>query len=92
MEHFKIISDVKNPLFKRKEVMVEIESSSSIKKSDAEKIISDKFSATEDSVAVKRISGNFGSKIFHISAFVYDSKELKEQTELKPKKVAAPAK
>ena len=92
MEHFKIISDVKNPLFKRKEVMVEIESSSSIKKSDAEKIISDKFSATEDSVAVKRISGNFGSKIFHISAFVYDSKELKEQIERKSKKIVAPAK
>ena len=71
---------------------MEIESNGSIKKSDAEKIISDKFSATEDSVAVKKISGNFGSKIFHISAFVYDSKELKEQTELKPKKVAVPAK
>ena len=92
MEHFKIISDVKNSIFKRREVFVEIESNGSIKKSDAEKIISDKFSATEDSVAVKKISGNFGSKIFHISAFVYDSKELKEQTELKPKKVAVPAK
>lgn len=90
MEHVKIISEKKNLLFKRKEAEVEIESHSSVKKSDAEKIIAQKFSTTEDCVAVKKIFGNFGSNIFYIVAFIYDSKEIKEQTEPKPKKAAAP--
>ena len=38
----------------------------------------------------KKISGNFGSKIFHISAFIYNSKEMKEDIEPKSKKTATP--
>ncbi|MBI2042887.1 hypothetical protein HYT25_00685 [Candidatus Pacearchaeota archaeon] len=89
MKFLKIISEKENPLFKRKEVYVEIESDTSIKKEDAEKMISKEFSTPEEWIAIKKISGNFGSKIFHISAFVYNSKEIKEEVEPKPKKAAA---
>src|SRR3989344_1544395 len=88
MNNLKIISEHENPLFGRKEITIEIVSLGSVKKSEAEKIISEEFSTPEDCVAIKKIFGNFGSNIFHISFFVYDSKEAKEKTELKPKKAA----
>ena len=86
MKDLKIISEKENPLFKRKEIHVEIEAVSSPKKEDAEKSISEKFSVPTENIAIKKIDGRFGSRIFRITASLYHSKEIKEQTEPKSKK------
>lgn len=87
----KIISQKENILFNRKEVRAEIESETTPKKQDVEKFLSEKFGVPNEGVEVKKISGKFGSKNFEITAFIYDSKELKEQIEPRQKKKAAPA-
>ncbi|MEK6842549.1 MAG: hypothetical protein AABX84_01940 [Nanoarchaeota archaeon] len=91
MKFLKVISEKENPLFKRKEVYVEIESESVPKKEYAEKIISEKFSTPEEWIAIKKIDGRFGSRIFRITASLYHSKEIKEQTEPKSKKTVQAA-
>lgn len=87
----KIINQKENILFNRKEIRAEIESEMTPKKQDVEKFLSEKFGIPNENIEVKKISGKFGSKNFEIMAFVYDSKELKEQIEPRQKKKTAPA-
>ncbi len=82
----KIINEKKNPLFNRKEVILEIESEVTPSHAEAEKIISEKFKTFPEAFKIKKIHGNFGSKVFKISANIYPSKEEKENTEAKTKK------
>ena len=88
MEKFKILSDVENPLFRRREITFETDENSVPKKENVEKMISEKFSSPSENTEIKKISGKFGSKTFHISAFLYNSKELKEEIESRPRKKA----
>ena len=81
-----IIDEKKNPLFSRKEIILEIESEITPSHAEAEKIVSEKFKTSSEAFKIKKIYGNFGSKIFKISANIYPSKEEKENTEPKPKK------
>jgi len=86
MTEIKIVQEIKNPLFKRKEVIFQIESNITPSRADISELISKKFSTDENKVKIKRIIGKFGSKIFSISAFLYDSKEEKDALERKKKK------
>ena len=86
MENFKIIEQKENPLFKRKEIKISIETEVTPSYTDTEKLISEKFSVSVENIKIKKISGNFGSRTFIITVNIYDSKEDKENIEPKSKK------
>ena len=81
----KISEEKKNPLFNRKEILASTNSEKVPSKVELTKIISEKLSSPEENIIIKKISGKFGSKTFNIIAFIYDSKEIKDATEIKPK-------
>ena len=60
----KIIDEKKNLLFNRKEVILEVESEITPSHAEAGKIISEKFKTTSEAFKIKKIQGNFGSKVF----------------------------
>ncbi len=80
-----IIDEKQNPLFNRKEVLLEVEAEITPSHADAEKIISEKFSTQPDAFKIKKIEGSFGSKVFKISANIYPSKKEKDDIEFKTK-------
>lgn len=82
----KIINEKKNALFNRKEVILEVESEITPSHLEVEKIVSEKFKTSSEAFKIKKIQGNFGSKVFKISANIYPSKEEKENIEAKTKK------
>jgi len=84
--NIKIIDEKKNPLFNRKEIVLEVESEITPSHSEAEKIVSEKFKTSSEALKIKKIHGKFGSKTFKINANVYSSKEEKENTEATSKK------
>lgn len=84
-----IINEKKNPIFNRKEIILEIESEITPSHVEAEKIVYEKFKPAPESVKIKKISGKFGSKNFKISANIYSSKEERENIEAKPKEKKA---
>jgi len=86
MKNFKVLNETENPLFNRKEVEIILESDSSPKREEIEKLISENFSTNSEAVKVNKIKGIYGSRNFKIFADVYDSKETKEKIEQKPKK------
>ena len=81
----KILEEKQNPLFNRKEVKIEIESALPPSKAEATKIVSEKFSSSEDKVKLEKIDSRFGSSKFIIIAKVYGSLEEKERIEPKIK-------
>jgi len=92
MEHFKILSQKENHLFKRKETHAETKSKTMPNKKDVDKFFSEKFSAPIENIEIKKIDSRFGSDVFYLTVFIYDSKELRDEIELKPKKaVSSPA-
>jgi len=90
--NIKIIDEKKNPLFNRKEIILEVESEITPSHSEAEKIVSEKFKTSSETFKIKKIYGRFGSKVFKISANVYSSKKEKEEIEAKSKKEKEAAK
>lgn len=82
MEIIKIIKEIDNPLFKRKEVEILIASEIIPSQLEVEKLLSEKFSIDKDNVKIKKIKGKFGYKEFMISANLYSSKEAKESIEI----------
>ena len=87
----RIITQKENPLFRRKEIVAEMIVSSSPKTEDVEKIISEKISIPVECVKIKKIRGNFGTSLFNILAFAYDSKEDKDKFEIENKAAVQPA-
>jgi ribosomal protein S24E len=85
METLKIIEQKENPLLKRKEIIVELESEITPKKVDVEKIISEKFSSDVENIKLRKIQGRFGSKVFTILVDIYASIQDKENILGKPK-------
>lgn len=82
---FKEIRKHENPLFNRKEVEVIVETHSSLKVSEAEQMLAEKYSSSPENIKVKKIAGKFGSKKFLITANIYHTKEDKEKIEQKAK-------
>ena len=82
----KIIQEKENPLFNRKEVVLEIVSRVSPSNSEVQKLVSEKFSAPEEKIKIKGIYGNFGTHGFTVYANIYKTVKDKETTEIKSKK------
>ncbi|MDO8622865.1 MAG: hypothetical protein Q7R52_01355 [archaeon] len=85
MEQVQILEQKENPLFKRKEIKVIVKSPSTPSFVESSKFISEKFSAPEDNITVKKIQGKFGRGTFLIEANIYSSKSEKDKIEPKPK-------
>ena len=81
----KVISDFKNDLLKRREVVFVIGSEANPGVAGANKAMVDRFKTSEENIAIKKIMSNFGKREFMIEAFVYNTKEDKEMVERKPK-------
>lgn len=82
----KIISDIENPLFNRREIEGELEAQITPSRKEVEKILSEKFSVQPECIKIRTIKGKFGKKIFLIVANIYSSKQEKDKTEFKKKK------
>lgn len=82
MEIIKISSETDNPLFARKEILVEIKSDSSPKKEEVAQAISKKFSVAEDALKIESIIPRFGSSILTVRAKAYGSKKEMDETEI----------
>ena len=80
-----IIKDFRNDLLKRKEVEVTIESDSNPGFDFSREKVSSEFGVAADVVAIKAVRGKFGSNEFLVEAFIYDSVDDMEKTEVKPK-------
>jgi len=87
----KILVEKQNPLFKRREIQIIMESPVSPSIKEAEKIVSEKTSSPEENIMVKKVDGKFGRTTFVISANIYKSKEEKDKIEPKPKEKKAKA-
>ena len=85
MENFKIIHEKENPMFSRREIVVEIKKATNPKRVDMEIALAERFSASRDGIKVDRIVPKFGSDIFTIHARIYKSKEEKDNIEPKIK-------
>ena len=86
VEDFKILEEIENPLFNRKEIKGSIEAEVTPSHADVEKLICEKFSSQVEKIKIKKISGKFGSKTSIIIANIYGSKEDLEKIESKSKK------
>lgn len=70
-----IKENIKNELFKRQELDIELEAEKSPSFSDVKKQIAEKVGKPEETIDVLKIKGSFGKNLFKVSAYVYDSKE-----------------
>ena len=86
MEKFKIIEERENPLFRRKEIRIGIDSEVSPNRAEILNLISEKFSVPESHVQIRKVQGKFGAKSFTIEANIYSSEKEKTDVELKKKK------
>ena len=80
-----VLKDIKNDLFKRREIKIIMPSEKTPSYAEVSKLLSEKFSSNEENIVVSKVKGRFGAKTFLIDASIYDSKEEKEKTERKPK-------
>ncbi len=81
----KVLTDIKNPLLKRREVKLVVDSIGNPGFASAMKLVSEQFKAKEEAIVVNNVKGKFGRDTFLIDAMVYDSKEDKDKIEPKPK-------
>ena len=83
---FNATSEKENALFKRKEIEGSIESKITPSREDVLGILAKKFSVDSGVIKIKGIHGKFGSRIFTVSANIYESVEDKDSIEPKKKK------
>ena len=72
-------------MFHRREITLELEADITPSKVDALKMVVEQTKSSEDLIVVKNVLGQFGSQVFKIVAFVYDSVEVKNKIEPKKK-------
>jgi len=89
MKNFKILNQIENPLFKRKETTFSVDSEITPSNIDTKKFISENFSIPAENIKIRKILGKFGSKTFTVYCNLYESKEDKEKVEIKTKKEIA---
>lgn len=70
---------MKNDLFKRQELVMELEADKNPSFEEARKRISENVKKSEENIDVLSVHGKFGRNIFIITANVYDSREDKEK-------------
>lgn len=81
-----ITQDTKNPLLKRREIQFTVESQSNPGFAGTRQMLVEKFKANEESIAVKYVKNNYGTRTFRVEAFIYDTPEDKLRVEQKAKK------
>ena len=81
----KIINEKENPLYSRKEIIIEMKREIMPKTTEMEILIGENFSVAPETIKVNKIFSGFGSDIFTIHAKIYKSKEEKEEIEPKAK-------
>lgn len=69
------ISEKENHLFSRKELEFEIKAQVVPSHEEVKKLLHEKFSFNPELVRIHKISGKFGSKVFHVLLDVYSSKK-----------------
>lgn len=70
-----IVKDLKNDLFKRREISFKLEADKNPNFEEIKKKIAEQFSKPEENIDVYNIKGSFGKNLFIIDAHVYDSKK-----------------
>ena len=83
---FKAAVETENPLFRRKEIEGTLHAEVAPSKVEVTKMLAEKYSVSEENIAVETIEGRFGAQEFIIVAQLYESKEAKEATETKTKR------
>ncbi len=71
----KIKIDNRNELFKRQELVLEIESDKNPSFIDVQKKIAEEINKPEENIDVLKVKGGFGKNVFEVEANVYNSKE-----------------
>jgi len=85
----KIIEEKENPLFNRKEIVLEVSANVNPKNSEALEMVSKQFSTPAEQIKIKGIYGKFGTHKFKIFANIYKTIQDKEKTEVKTKQEKA---
>lgn len=80
-----IVKDFRNELLKRRDVVVQKKYSSNPGFVTAKKDVAEHFKASEECVVICNVMGAFGSDIFSIDARIYDSLEILQKVEPKPR-------
>jgi ribosomal protein S24E len=75
----------RNELLKREEVIAILKSNTTPTFGETKKIISENLNVNAELIVVKKVKGKFGRKEFDVETCIYDSKEIMEKTEPKPK-------
>jgi ribosomal protein S24E len=83
---FKIISDIENKLFNRREIEGEVHSDAAPNREEVARVISESMKIPEENLKIKTIQAKFGSQVFVVVANVYNSSLDKENVERKSKK------
>ena len=84
--------ETRNDLFKRNEVEIEISAEKNPTFDEAKKMLAEQMKKPTENINVSGIKGHFGSNLFVISAYVYDSKEdLENSKQLTQKQKKAEA-
>lgn len=78
--------EMENPLFKRKEVVLEVSSEIIPSYPEVKEFLSKKYSTTPEKIAIQRVKGVFGVKNSIIEAHLYNSVEDKDSVETMSKK------
>lgn len=82
----KILEEIENKLFNRREIKLEVEAEVTPSHVEVEKLISEKFSTAAENIKINKIEGKFGIKKFLIILKIYNSKADKDNFEIKTKK------
>ncbi|MCH7568630.1 MAG: hypothetical protein IIA87_04370 [Nanoarchaeota archaeon] len=80
-----ILKDFRNDLLKRREVEVSEEYDVNPGFSKVLENVTEYFKVNKDVVVIKKIGSSFGTHIFLINVFIYDSVSFKEKIEPKKK-------
>ena len=84
--HFHNLKEHSNILLKRKEIEFEMISNTPLSKTEATKLVSEKYHSSPENVRIKKIDGKFGQKKFVITANIYNSAKDRNATEFFSKK------
>lgn len=85
----KVVSEIKNKLLERREVVSTMDNASTPTRVSITEKLAEHFSVPGEQIVVNQIMSKFGSKSFLIDSFVYNSLEAKKQyTKIKAVKEA----
>ncbi len=75
----KIVEQKQNPLLKRQEVKILVESEKNPTYPEAKEVIANEFKGNKDNILIRKVKGKFGTNTFLVSAEIYETKEDKEK-------------